>query len=156
VRLGLISDTHGLLRPSVCDHFDGVEVILHAGDVGGEDILTELEAIAPVRAVLGNTDGFPLIGRIPEIQQLDVENTRIVVTHGHRLGSPTPQLLRQKHPDSDIIVYGHTHKALVDRTGGALVINPGAAGPARFRLKPSIALLDIRAGALPVVTLIEL
>jgi putative phosphoesterase len=156
MRIGLISDTHGLLRAAICDHFQGVEVILHAGDVGGEDILTELEAIAPVHAVVGNTDGFPLIGRIPEVQQLELENHRIVVTHGHRLGSPTPQLLRNAHPDADVIVYGHTHKPLIDRSGGALVINPGAAGPARFRLKPSIALLQIAAGAEPVVTLIEL
>ena len=154
--IGLISDTHGQLRPAICDHFRDVGVILHAGDVGDEDILTELEAIAPVHAVLGNTDGFPLIGRIPEVQQLELENHRIVVVHGHRLGSPTPQLLRNANPDADVIVYGHTHKPLIDRCAGVLVINPGAAGPARFRLKPSIALLQIAAGAEPVVRMIEL
>ena len=154
MRIGLISDTHGKLRREVFPHFEGVDLILHAGDVGGEEILTELETIAPVHAVVGNTDGFPLASRLAESLTLDLAGRRIVVTHGHRLGAPTPERLRQAHPDAHIIVYGHTHVPLVERYGGSLIVNPGAAGPARFKLKPSIAILELTATA--QVSLIEL
>lgn len=140
---GLISDTHGLLRPEVFDRFEGVERILHAGDIGTTDILVELEAIAPVTAVYGNTDGFEIRARVPERAELEIEGRRVVVVHGHLLGSPTPERLRAAEPEADIIVYGHTHKARVDRVDGVLVVNPGAAGPARFRLTPSVAILTL-------------
>ncbi len=141
VRIGLISDTHGLLRPGVFDAFQGVLRILHAGDVGGEDILTELEAIAPVTAVYGNTDGWALRRRLPEVAEVEEAGRRIVVVHGHNPGSPTPARLASAHPDADILVYGHTHQARVEQVGRTLVVNPGAAGPARFKLKPTVALL---------------
>lgn len=143
MRIGLISDTHGKLRPEVFPHFEGVELILHAGDVGGVDILTELETIAPVRAVVGNTDGSQLAERLPEVEKLELLGHTVVLTHGHLIGSPTPPLLRQLHPDAQIIVYGHTHIPSIDRADGSLVINPGAAGPARFKLKPTIAILEL-------------
>jgi len=146
MRLGLISDTHGLLRPEVFEHFDGVDRILHAGDIGPPDILVELEALAPVTAVFGNTDGFDIRARVPEAAVLEIEGLRIRVVHGHQHGSPKPDVLRAAYPDADVIVYGHTHRALVDRSEGRLVINPGAAGPVRFNLTPSIALLDLSAG----------
>ncbi len=141
VRLGLISDTHGLLRPSVFDAFQGVLRILHAGDIGSEDILTELEAIAPVTAVYGNTDGWELRRRLPEVANVAEAGRRIVVVHGHNPGAPTPGRLAAAHPEADIVVYGHTHQARVERVGHTLVVNPGAAGPARFKVKPSVALL---------------
>lgn len=154
--IGLISDTHGQLRPQILEHFRNVELILHAGDVGGEDILTELETVAPVHAVAGNTDGFPLAGRLPEQQVLELLGWRVVVTHGHRLGSPNAARLRAAHPDADIIVYGHTHKPLIERVEGKLIVNPGAAGPARFKLMPSVALLELVAGHREQVTIVEL
>ncbi len=153
--VGLISDTHGKLRPEVFDHFAGVDIILHAGDVGPLSILSELEAIAPVKAVVGNTDGFDLAAQLPEVQELTLDGLQVVVTHGHRLGSPTPAALRRAHPQADIIIYGHTHRPLVDH-GDSLVINPGSAGAARFNLKPSVALLELGNGGAPIVHFIEL
>jgi putative phosphoesterase len=142
--VGLISDTHGLLRPEVFDVFHGVDVILHAGDVGGREILTQLRAIAPVHAVYGNVDppGEPgLAGTI----DLALEGLHVHVSHGHELGSPTPAKLTTAYT-ADVIVYGHTHKALIERVHGALVVNPGAAGPRRFDVKPSVAILTLKAG----------
>ena len=145
--IGLISDTHGLLRPEVFEALSGVAIILHAGDVG-EGVLDELGTIAPVRAVYGNTDPPGTPGLEPAIE-LTVERIRIHVSHGHELGSPTPQRLLERY-DADVIVYGHTHRQLVTRAGGRLVINPGAAGHRRFDLKPSVARLTITEGTADV------
>ena len=142
MRIGLISDTHGQLRPEVFRVFEGVDRILHAGDIGPEDILTELATIAPVDAVIGNTDGWDLRAALPEQRILELEGRTIALLHGHVLGSPTPIALRRLHPRADVIVYGHTHVQKVDE-GMPLVVNPGAAGPARFKLKPSVAILTL-------------
>lgn len=154
MRIGLISDTHGLLRPEVFAAFEGVDRILHAGDVGAEDILVELRTIAPVDAVIGNTDGWTLRAALPEERTLALDGHTLVLAHGHLLGSPTPEALRRTWPRADIIVYGHTHVQLVDRAG-ALTINPGAAGPRRFRLEPSVAILTLGQGVADV-ELVEL
>lgn len=154
--VGLISDTHGKLRPVIFDVFRGVDLILHAGDVGPLDIITALETIAPVHAVLGNTDGWELAPRLQELLELDLVGRKVVVQHGHQLGSPTPGLLRAAHPHADIIVYGHTHRQHIDESAGALVVNPGAAGPARFSLKPSVARLTLEVGVAPAVELLPL
>ncbi|HEY7058956.1 MAG TPA: metallophosphoesterase family protein [Vicinamibacterales bacterium] len=132
------------MRPQVFDAFSGVELILHAGDVGGRAVLTELNAIAPMRAVYGNTDpaGDPSLAVSID---LDMEGLTIHVSHGHELGSPTPARLLETYP-ADVIVYGHTHKPLVERAGRRLVVNPGAAGPRRFSLRPSVARLTIDRG----------
>jgi uncharacterized protein len=144
VLVGLISDTHGLLRPEVYDAFHGVDVILHGGDVGGREILTGLRAIAPVHAVYGNTDRPGEPGLAASID-LSLEGLNVHVSHGHELGSPTPARLLATY-SADVIVYGHTHKALIERSGGALIVNPGAAGPRRFDLKPSVAILTLKSG----------
>src|SRR5262245_47714635 len=128
--VGIISDTHGLLRPEVFEAFQGVELILHAGDVGGRGVLTELQAIAPVHAVYGNTDSQEEPGRAAEIG-LRLGGMTIHVSHGHELGSPTVERLLYRY-DADVIVYGHTHRPLVERSGARLVVNPGGAGPRRF------------------------
>lgn len=143
-RIGLISDTHGMVRASVHTALAGVSQILHAGDVGGDAVLAELELVAPVRAVYGNTDAP---GTPPLVAALDlvVDGVRIHVSHGHELGSPTPELLLATYP-ADVIVYGHTHRQLVARAGGRLVVNPGAAGARRFRLEPSVGILTIADG----------
>jgi putative phosphoesterase len=144
VLVGLISDTHGLVRPEVFGALDGVGLILHAGDVGGQDVLAELGAIAPVRAVYGNTDGRGEPGLAAEID-LRIEGVTVHVSHGHELGQPTPdRLLARYH--ADVIVYGHTHRSLIERSADRLVVNPGAAGPKRFDLKPSVARLTLAAG----------
>ena len=146
--IGLISDTHGQLRPDVHTAFAGVELILHAGDVGGSEILRELELIAPTRAVYGNTDppGDPeLVERV----DITIGGVTIHVSHGHEVGSPTPAKLLERY-SADVIVYGHTHKQLVAQAGGRWVVNPGAAGPRRFDLKPTVARLKIEAGKISV------
>jgi len=149
VLVGLISDTHGLLRPEVFDVFHGVELILHAGDVGGREILTELRAIAPVQAVYGNTDRPGEPGLVESLD-LSLAGLSVHVSHGHELGSPTPAKLAARY-SADVIVYGHTHKPLIERVHGALVVNPGAAGPRRFELKPSVARLTLASGRSEVV-----
>jgi putative phosphoesterase len=143
VLIGLISDTHGLLRPEVFAVLAGVELILHAGDVGGHSVLIELAAIAPVRAVHGNTDSPGEPGLSASLD-LKIDGRSIHVSHGHELGSPTPDKLLARYK-ADVIVYGHTHKPLVERFGSRLVVNPGAAGPKRFNLKPSVARLTVTA-----------
>ena len=142
--IGLISDTHGLLRSSVHEALRGVGLILHAGDVGGEEILEELRIIAPVQAVYGNTDPVD----DPSLSQeliVPAGGIHIHVSHGHELGGPTPEKLLAAY-SQEVLVYGHTHKQLVTRAGGRLVVNPGAAGPRRFNLEPSVARLTINNG----------
>src|SRR3954463_3489912 len=142
--IGLISDTHGLMRPAVYQAFTGVEMILHAGDVGGSKILDELELIAPTRAVYGNTDapGDPMLA---ERIDIDVDGVSIHVSHGHELGSPTPERLAGQY-DADVVIYGHTHRQLVTRLGNRLFVNPGSAGARRFSLLPSVGILTISNG----------
>ena len=142
--VGLISDTHGLLRPSVHAALAGVELILHAGDVGGEEILTELRIIAPVHAVYGNTDDIHDPSLSAEVV-LKIEGMSLHVSHGNEVGSPTPERLVERYAH-DIVVYGHTHRQLVSRIGNQLVINPGAAGQQRFKLLPTVARLTIEDG----------
>jgi hypothetical protein len=149
--IGLISDTHGLVRPDVHTALAGVELILHGGDVGGVEVLLELELIAPVRAVRGNTDP-PDDPPLPSEIELTVGGVRIHVSHGHEVGSPNPRRLLERY-DADVIVYGHTHKQLVTQVASRWVVNPGAAGPRRFDLLPSVAKLTIRDGAVEVETL---
>lgn len=146
--IGLISDTHGMMRPDVFTALAGVELILHAGDVGGDDILDELQVIAPVHAVFGNTDppGHP---RLLERIEREIDGVRIHVSHGHELGSPTPAKLLAAYA-AQVIVYGHTHRGLIERHGDRVVINPGAAGARRFNLLPSVGLLRIDAGRIDV------
>ncbi len=142
--IGLISDTHGLVRPDVHEALAGVELILHAGDVGGDDVLDELALIAPILAVNGNTDhaGDPRL--VPSIVRT-IDGLAVHVSHGHELGSPTPAGLFERYA-ADVIVYGHTHRQLVTKSGQRLAVNPGAAGPRRFNLKPSVARLTIENG----------
>ncbi|MDF2774294.1 MAG: phosphodiesterase, family [Geminicoccaceae bacterium] len=142
--IGLISDTHGLVRPDVHTALAGVELILHAGDVGGDDVLDELEIIAPVLAVWGNTD-LPGDPRLTGAIRHTIGGVSIHVSHGHELGTPRPEKLIEEY-SADVIVYGHTHRPLVARADGRLVVNPGAAGPRRFDIAPSVARLTIVRG----------
>ena len=141
--VGLISDTHGQVRSGVHTALSGVEMILHAGDVG-EGVLDELGLIAPVRAVRGNTDP-PDDPRLTASIELVISGVSIHVSHGHEAGSPTPSRLLARYA-AQVIVYGHTHRYLETRETGRLVINPGAAGPRRFDLEPSVVRLTGRDG----------
>ena len=150
--VGLISDTHGLIRAEALAALDGVEMILHAGDVGGHSVLRELGAIAPVHAVYGNTDD-PAQG-LPQGLDLTLGALTIHVSHGHEIGSPTPERLVREY-DADVIVFGHTHKPVIQTIGKTLIINPGAAGPRRFKLQPTVAILTI-AGTVASASLVHL
>jgi len=157
VRLGIISDTHGLLRPAVFEVFQDVDHILHGGDVGKPEILIELQAIAPVTAVYGNTDGSELRMLLPPVAKLRLEGLDIVVTHGDQLEAISPLTLHAQFPEADIIVYGHTHKPLlelVDRT--VTVMNPGSAGPRRFDLPVSVGIMELEPGIPPRARLVTL
>src|SRR5262245_36702942 len=111
-RIGVIADTHGLLRPEIFEIFEGVTLILHAGDFGNERILAELEAIAPVAAVAGNVDGVPQ-ARWPSRRELETPAGRIAMTHGHLPSAPSTDLELMARSFSkfrpDIIVFGHSH-----------------------------------------------
>jgi len=142
--IGIISDTHGLVRADVHTALAGVEMILHAGDVGGDDVLDELVLIAPIRAVFGNTDA-PGDPRLSQSIELTIGGVSIHVSHGHEVGSPTPVKLLERY-SADVVVFGHTHRPLIAGAGGRLALNPGAAGPRRFDLTPSVARLTIAGG----------
>lgn len=141
IRVGLISDTHGLLRPVVAAIFSGVSLIVHAGDVGGPAVLAALGEIAPVEAVYGNVDD-PHDPMLPRERSMPVGSLMLHVSHGHELGRPTPNGLLQRYA-GDVLVFGHTHRAVVVRDGSRLVVNPGAAGPRRFDAVPSVAILTV-------------
>ena len=140
--VGLVSDTHGLFRLQLRAALAGVDLIIHAGDVGGADVLRQLSEIARVEAVSGNVDDRrdPLL---PRERTLVVAALTIHVSHGDEFGSPRPELLLARYA-GDVLVYGHTHRHLVFRSAdNRLVVNPGAAGPRRFDIKPSCARLTI-------------
>jgi putative phosphoesterase len=143
VIVGLISDTHGLVRPEVARVFAGVDRILHAGDVGSAAVLEALAKIAPVDAVYGNVDdrNDPALARE---RTLTHDGLAIHVSHGHELGRPTPELVLSRY-SADVVVFGHTHRAVTVRTPeGRLAVNPGAAGPRRFDIVPTVARLLLR------------
>ncbi len=158
MRLGVISDTHGLLRPEVFEVFSDVDHILHAGDIGSLDILTELATLAPVTAVFGNTDGFDIRAMVPKVAEIELDGFRIVVTHGDQFGrGVTAEVLNKAFPDAEILVYGHTHiprLELVDVVVTAM--NPGGAGPRRFDIPASVGILELEPGIPPRGRLIPL
>ena len=157
MRLGVIADTHGLLRPEVFDVFREVDHILHAGDLGPLALLAELEALAPVTAVYGNTDGLDVRAKLPPVARVELDGFRIVVTHGDQFGAPTPELVQQAFPDAEILVFGHTHRPLLTLVDVVVtVMNPGGAGHRRFSLPPSVGILELEPGIPPRGRLVPL
>ena len=144
-RIGLISDTHGLLRPEVFAALEGVERLLHAGDVEYPDHLSDLSVIAPVTAVSGNVDGPAVRAGIPEQAVLGVGGVRVALIHGHQV-HPDYRLLLARFPDARVIVHGHTHVPRCDVVGDVLLVNPGAAGKAQKGHAPSVAILEVEDG----------
>ena len=157
MRLGVISDTHGMLRPEVFEVFREVDHILHGGDIGEWDLIVELQTLAPVTAVYGNTDSFEIRSRVPQVAEIELDGFPIVVTHGDQFGSPTPAKLHDAFPNADIIIFGHSHKPLlelIDKT--VTVMNPGGAGAPRFGIPASVGILELEPGIPPrgrIVTL---
>ncbi len=143
--VGLISDTHGLLRPEAVDALAGVERIIHAGDVGPQEILDDLAEVAPVTVVRGNTDHGPAVSTWPFTQAVEVHARVFYVVHDILDLDLDPEAA-----GIAAVIYGHSHKPAVEQRGGTLYINPGSAGPRRFSLPITIARLRIRADGLDV------
>jgi len=136
--LGLISDTHGLLRPEAVEALGGSQAIIHAGDVGDRAILNRLKDTAPVHAVRGNVDTEPWCQSLTKDVVLELEGTSIYVLHNLEQLDTDP-----KAAGFQIVISGHTHKPQSSWRDGVLYINPGSAGPRRFSLPISLARLDL-------------
>lgn len=141
IRIGVVADTHGLLRSEVFAAFRGVQHILHAGDVGDPSILDDLSALAPVTAVWGNMDGATVRDVTGDVQEVDIGGIRIAVLHGHQVADYAA--LPGRFPDARVVVHGHTHLPSDRRIDGVLVLNPGSAGPRRPGKPVTVAILDI-------------
>lgn len=148
IMIGVVADTHGLLRPDVLRAFERVELIVHAGDVGGRAVLDGLSRIARVEAVYGNVDD-PHDPSLARERTISAGGLTLHVSHGHELGRPTPALALARYA-GDVVIFGHTHRAIVVRDDGRIGMNPGAAGPRRFDLRPTVARLTIADGAAEV------
>ena len=151
MKIGVVSDTHGLLRPEVIPALAGVEHILHLGDVGEPEILKTLETIAPVTAIRGNVDRAGKCSKLPE--------TEVVIFEGHYL-----YMLHDVHSlrldpaaaKFSAVLYGHSHQPGVRRHKGVLYFNPGSCGPRRFELPVTIGLLSVDKGVEPVAHIVHL
>lgn len=137
-RIGLISDTHGLLRPEALRAFRGSDLILHAGDLGNPKIVDELQRIAPVIAVRGNIDQGEWADRLPPAAEVACGGARIYMIHDLKTLNLDPAAAGFR-----IVVSGHSHKPSRSERAGVLYLNPGSAGPRRFRLPLTVALLDV-------------
>jgi putative phosphoesterase len=137
----VISDTHGLLRPEAMTALAGSRFIVHGGDVGPESIIHALERIAPVTAVRGNTDGEPWADRLPHTNLLEAGGTRVYVVHDIADLDIDPVAAGVA-----VVVYGHSHRPLIEHRDGVMFLNPGAAGARRFTLPVTIARLTITGG----------
>jgi putative phosphoesterase len=146
--IGVISDTHGQFDPKIPSVFKGVNHILHAGDIGGLRVLHQLEQIAPVTAVTGNVDEGNVPPGVDAEKTLQLCGLRIFMIH--ILGNPqrlAPALQqRVDHVQPDVVVFGHSHKPLIEKHGRVLYFNPGSAGPKRFSLPRSLGLLRVQQG----------
>jgi uncharacterized protein len=138
MRLGIISDTHGLLRPEAARALSGVDLIVHAGDVGKPEVLTQLKAIAPVFAVRGNVDTEAWATELPATAIVDAGSASLYVLHNLRELD-----LRPDAAGFDAVISGHTHQAEQWEREGVLYLNPGSAGPRRFNLPVTLALVDV-------------
>jgi putative phosphoesterase len=137
IRIGLISDTHGLLRPEAVDVLRGSDFIVHAGDIG-ENVLEPLSTIAPVTAVRGNNDRAPWAERINEMEWLRFGEITL-----HALHDLAELAIDPNAAGVDVVVTGHSHRPKIERRSGVLYVNPGSAGPVRFNLPVSVALMQV-------------
>ena len=141
ITLGVISDTHGLLRPEAVEALRGSRRILHAGDIGGPEILEELAKIAPVTAVRGNVDTASWARTLPETEVIEAGGVSIYTLHDRGQLDLKPEAAGFR-----VVVYGHSHQPKIEEKNGVLYFNPGSAGPRRFRLPVSVGRLKIKAG----------
>jgi putative phosphoesterase len=136
-KVGVISDTHGLMRPEALKALRGCDQILHAGDIGSRTVLEALEAIAPVTAIRGNNDTDAWAKGIPETIELRIERTSIHMLHSVK------DLDAEAATGANVIVSGHSHRPVIERRDGVLYLNPGSAGPRRFKLPVALAILRV-------------
>jgi len=143
--IGVVSDTHGFYHPRVPPLLDGVEHILHAGDIGTGGIIEQLAGIAPVTAVRGNNDREGPESEFPEVETLELGGCRIYLTHIVKVPQEGDEAGLAAYLDerSDVVVFGHSHYAFHESRGGLTFFNPGAAGKRRFKVVPSIGLLEL-------------
>jgi len=139
VQVGVISDTHGLVRPEVLGALAGVDLIVHAGDVGSPDVLRRLGTLAPVRAVRGNNDHGAWAEGLPVTDVVEVGEAALYVLHDLHALDLDPAAAR-----FDVVIAGHSHRPRAERRGEVLYVNPGSAGPRRFRLPVALVRLCIR------------
>jgi uncharacterized protein len=138
VKIGVISDTHGLMRPQALQALRGSELILHAGDIGAPTILEQLEAIAPVTAIRGNNDTDAWAMQIPERVDLELEGVRVHMLHNVKELGATD--------GTRVVIAGHSHRPLIERRDGVMYLNPGSAGPRRFKFPISVASMTCSGG----------
>jgi uncharacterized protein len=136
-KVGVISDTHGLMRPEALKALRGCDLILHAGDIGSSSVLDALETLAPVTAIRGNNDTDAWAKHIPETIELRVERTNIHMLHSVK------DLDVDAAGDANVIVSGHSHRPAIERRDEVLYLNPGSAGPRRFKLPVAVAILRV-------------
>lgn len=139
--IGVISDTHELLRPEAIEALRGSDRILHAGDVGAPEILQALAKIAPVTAIRGNVDTEPWAGRLPKAEVVDAGGISIYLLH-----DLAHLDLKPEAAGFQVVIYGHSHQPKIEEKHGVLYFNPGSAGPRRFHLPVSVGRLTIDAG----------
>lgn len=139
--IGVISDTHGLLRPEAVELLRGSEHIIHAGDIGSPEIIPVLESIAPVTAIRGNVDTQAWAQRFPETEAVDLGGVSIYVIHDVNALDLSP-----KAAGFAVVISGHSHVPKQETKNGVLYFNPGSAGPRRFRLPVSVGRLEIGGG----------
>ncbi|HEX2254699.1 MAG TPA: metallophosphoesterase family protein [Thermoanaerobaculia bacterium] len=150
MRVGVVSDTHGILRPEVPALLAGCDAILHAGDVGHPAILTQLAAIAPVSAVRGNVDTAGTLARLPDNLAGELAGLRYRMVHRRE------DVGARWSAEHDLLVFGHSHRPELEWRGSCLLLNPGSCGQRRFRLPLTLALLTIRDGRLtPEILAVE-
>jgi putative phosphoesterase len=150
VRVGVISDTHGLLRPEAVDALRGVDLIIHAGDVGSPHILDALRDVAPVEAVRGNVDRDAWAMKLPATTVVTLESTTVYVLHDLATLDLDPAAA-----GFGIVIFGHSHRAEIRTKNEVVYLNPGSAGPRRFSLPITLAHLDITHGV-PRVRIVDL
>jgi len=138
LKIGVISDTHGLLRPEALDALRGSDRIVHAGDVGGPEILDQLREIAPVTAVRGNVDHGPWARALPKSEVLESDRTAIYVIH-----ILSELDLKPESAGFAAVIYGHSHIPKLETKNGVIFLNPGSAGPRRFNLPVTVGRLTI-------------
>lgn len=143
MRIGVLSDTHGLLRPEVLAVMEGVDHILHAGDVGNPSILARLQEIAPVSAIRGNIDRTGPCAALPATDLVELGGKLIYLVH-----AIADLDLKPEAASIDAVISGHSHKPLIETRNEVLFLNPGSVGPRRFSLPITLAMLTIEAGEL--------